>query len=82
MMSAQVLASRDDLLASQITTQLAETNRANLKRLAVVVREGAVTLRGYVNSFYEKQIAIEACRMQADLSRLVDDVQVTDWSLQ
>jgi osmotically-inducible protein OsmY len=69
------------LLANQITAQLAETNRANLKRLAVVVSEGAVTLRGYVSSFYEKQIAIEACRMRADLSRLVDDVQVMDWSL-
>lgn len=76
MKSAQVFASRDEFLASQIARQLAETNRATLKRLAVAVREGTVTLRGCVNSFYEKQIAIEACRAGADLSRLVDDVQV------
>ena len=76
MHAAQVLGTTDDLLASQIATQLAETNRANLKRLAVDVRGGAVTLRGRVASFYEKQIAIEACRLRADIGRLIDAVEV------
>ncbi len=78
MVAHQGLAYMDDLLASQIARQLAETNRANLKRLAVDVREGALTLRGRVASFYEKQIAIEACRLRADLSRLVDATEVVD----
>ena len=76
MPSAQVLAGTDLLLATQITTQLAETNRASLKRLAVDVHEGEVTLSGSVGSFYEKQIAIEACRLRADIGRLIDAVEV------
>lgn len=79
MHSAQALGTTDALLASQISSQLAETNRANLKRLAVDVREGAVTLRGSVASFYEKQIAIETCRLRADLGRLIDAVEVVCW---
>jgi len=66
----------DRLLASQISTQLAETNRASLKRLAVDVRGGHVTLRGSVGSFYEKQIAIQACRLFTGIERLVDAVEV------
>jgi osmotically-inducible protein OsmY len=76
MIQAKSLDCGDDLLASQIVAQLAETNRANLKRLAVDVHEGAVTLRGRVASFYEKQIAIEACRLRTDVSRLVDATEV------
>ena len=66
----------DHLLANQITTHLAETNRASLKRLAVDVRGGKVTLRGNVGSFYEKQIAIQACRLFTGIERLVDAVEV------
>jgi osmotically-inducible protein OsmY len=73
---APVFASTDCLLATQITTQLAGTNRASLKRLAVDVREGEVTLSGCVGSFYEKQIAIEACRRRFDIGRLIDAVEV------
>lgn len=80
MIYAPALASTDDLLASQISTQLAGTKRANLRRLAVDVREGAVTLRGQVGSYYEKQMAIEACRLQADVSRLVDAMEVVEWN--
>lgn len=80
MVSAPALASTDKMLASQITMQLACTHRANLRRLAVDVREGAVTIRGQVDSFYEKQMAIEACRMQADVSRLVDAMEVVGWN--
>ena len=68
--------SNDRLLASRISTQLAETNRASLKRLAVDVRGGNVTLRGSVGSFYEKQIAIQACRLFPGIERLIDAVEV------
>ena len=74
--AAQAPATADRLLASQIATQLAETNRASLRRLSVNVHAGEVTLRGCVGSFYEKQIAIQACRMLAGIDRLVDAVEV------
>ncbi len=63
-------------LERRITHQLAETNRPGLKRLAVKVHGGHVTLRGCVTSFYEKQIAIQACRVLTSLDRLVDAVEV------
>jgi len=63
-------------LERRITHQLAETNRPGLKRLAVKVHGGHVTLRGRVTSFYEKQIAIQACRVLTSLDCLVDAVEV------
>jgi osmotically-inducible protein OsmY len=74
--SAAQPAVADRLLASQIAMHLAETNRASLKRLSVDVDQGAVTLRGSVGTFYEKQIAIQACRMLAGIERLIDAVEV------
>lgn len=69
-------AAADRTLERQISNQLAESNRPGLKRLAVLVSGGHVTLRGSVASFYEKQIAIQACCMLAGIERLVDAVEV------
>jgi osmotically-inducible protein OsmY len=66
----------DKLLERQIASQLAEANRPGLKRLAVNVAGGSVTLRGRVASFYEKQLAIQACRVLAGIDRLIDAVEV------
>lgn len=76
-----VAADRSKTIADQdmerrITSQLAESHRPGLKRLAVRVNEGRVTLRGCVGSFHEKQIAIQACRMFAANERFVDAVEV------
>jgi osmotically-inducible protein OsmY len=68
----------DYVLADRITTQLAETNRANLRRLSVNVRAGEVTLRGSVSSFYERQIAIQTCRELPGIDRLIDAVEVAE----
>ena len=68
----------DYLLADRIITQLAETNRANLRRLSVNVRAGEVTLRGSVGSFYERQIAIQTCRELPGIDRLIDAVEVAE----
>jgi osmotically-inducible protein OsmY len=66
----------DRLLESRIATQLAETKRASLLRLSVNARGGQVTLRGCVGTFYEKQIAIQACRMLNGIEQLIDAVEV------
>lgn len=68
--------SADRLLERQIASQLAETNRPGLRRLAVNVADGSVTLRGNVASFYEKQLAIQTCRVLAGIERLIDAVEV------
>jgi osmotically-inducible protein OsmY len=68
--------STDRHLANQIAASLAETHRASLKRLTVDVCQGRVTLRGSVASYYERQIAIQACRMLAGIERVIDAVEV------
>ena len=80
MVAGQVRGTTDGLLARQITDQLAETNRASLKRLSVDVMGGSVTLRGNVSSFYEKQIAIQTCRALAGISGLTDAMEVAAFS--
>jgi osmotically-inducible protein OsmY len=66
----------DRMLERQIATQLAETRRPGLQRLAVDVRGGRVTLSGRVASFYEKQVALQACALLAGIERLIDAVEV------
>ncbi|MCI0361869.1 MAG: BON domain-containing protein [Planctomycetaceae bacterium] len=75
-MVAATLRSSDRQLERQIASHLAETNRPSLRRLAVNVADGNVTLRGRVTSFYEKQIAIQTCRVLAGVERLTDAVEV------
>jgi osmotically-inducible protein OsmY len=76
-MQTAVLRSTDDRqLERQIAGQLAESHRAGLRQLAVKVTGGSVTLRGRVATFYEKQLAIQTCRMLAGLERLIDAVEV------
>ena len=70
------LVAADRTLARQILSHLAETNRASLRRLSVDARGGAVTLRGNVGSFHEKQIAIQTCRLMAGIDHLIDAVEV------
>jgi osmotically-inducible protein OsmY len=78
MPAAQALAtaSTDRELQNRITEQLAETKRPNLRRLAVAVDEGIVTIRGCVQSFYERQLAIRSCQCLAGVEGLVDAVEV------
>ena len=59
-----------------VVVHLAETNRPSLRRLAVEVHKGMITLRGSVTSFYEKQLAIHSCVSVAGCGHLVDAVQV------
>lgn len=76
MVAAMLSRTSDRQLERQIANHLAETNRPGLKGLAVNVADGKVTLRGCVASFYEKQIAIQTCRVLAGLDELTDAVEV------
>jgi osmotically-inducible protein OsmY len=59
-----------------VSALLAQRNSPALRRLAVEVRAGVVTLRGRVSSFYEKQMAHQVVRQVADVSQLVDLITV------
>jgi hypothetical protein len=42
------------------------------------VHRGEVTIRGSVASFYERQIAIQTCRLVPGIDRLIDALDVAD----
>lgn len=48
-----------------------------LRNLEVEAAAGTVTLRGTVNSFYEKQLTQQCCRRVAGVLKLIDAVSVT-----
>lgn len=67
----------DRQLAHRIAAELAQTGRSTLHRLAVEVRPGRITLRGRVQTFYEKQLAIQTCLAIAGGESLVDAADLT-----
>jgi len=63
-------------LANQLKTELAVQHRPNLRHLSVDLLQGLVTVRGIVDSFYEKQLAIHTCQAVLGGSEWVDQVVV------
>lgn len=47
-----------------------------LRNVEVEAAAGTVTLRGTVNSFYEKQLSQQCCRRVAGVLKLIDAVSV------
>jgi osmotically-inducible protein OsmY len=64
-------------LERRVFNYLAARYLPALKKLEVEAHDGAVTLRGKVQSFYEKQIAIHSCQRVAGVQRLIDAVVVS-----
>jgi len=65
-------------LERRVSAFLAARSVPALRRLYVHSRQGVVTLRGHVHTFYEKQLSGHAARRVAGVVRLVDDVQVAN----
>jgi len=73
---APALEVADQEIKRRVVVHLAEKNRPSLRRLAVQVHQGMITLSGCVATYYEKQLAIHSCVSVAGCGRLVDAVQV------
>jgi osmotically-inducible protein OsmY len=71
----QIEADRD--LERRITRFLLDKQVPGLRNLEVEAHGGQVTLRGCVQSFYEKQLSHSLCRRVAGVIRLIDAVDVT-----
>ncbi len=65
----------DRNLQLRIVAQLAQSHHQALRKLAVEVSEGLVTVRGQVRWFYEKQLAIQHCQAEG-ARQFVDAVEV------
>ena len=70
----QLDADRD--LERRITRFLSDKQVPGLRNLAIEAHGGQVTLRGSVQSFYEKQLSHSLCRRVAGVIRLIDAVDV------
>lgn len=68
----------DAALRRRVTSYLATKHLPTLAQLTVNAMGGAVTLRGRVDSFHEKQVAIHTCRRVAGVRELVDEVEVRE----
>jgi len=65
----------DRNLQLRIVSALSQSHHQALRKLAVEVREGSVTVRGNVRWFYEKQLAIQHCQA-GGARQLIDAVEV------
>jgi osmotically-inducible protein OsmY len=68
--------SADRDLETRIRGSLEGRFFASLRRLDVTALDGTVTLQGQVASFYEKQLALSACRQVDGVRSLIDCVGV------
>ncbi len=63
-------------LRSRVISFLFGRNLPGLRQVQVDVDGHAVTLRGRVRSFYEKQLASHCCRRVAGVHQVIDDLHV------
>lgn len=66
----------DDDLRKRIESFLRSRHFSALRNLEVCVAAGVATLKGEVGTFYEKQVALDACRRVAGVLCTVDRMQV------
>ena len=63
-------------LERRVVSYLSGRHVPGLRHLEVEACSGTVTLRGTVNSFYEKQLGQQCCRRVAGVVKLIDAVDV------
>jgi osmotically-inducible protein OsmY len=68
--------SADRELERRVVNFLRGWQRPGLWNVEVQAAGGIVTLRGTVNSFYEKQLSQQCCRRVAGVLKLIDSVSV------
>lgn len=72
--SISTVADRD--LERRVVSYLLGRHVPSLRHLAVEANNGTVTLRGRVQTFYEKQLCQHTCQRVAGVVKLVDAVDV------
>jgi osmotically-inducible protein OsmY len=71
-----ILDTADRDLQRRVVNYLAERHVPALRHLEVEAHNGIVTVRGRVQSFYEKQLCQAVCRRVAGVVRFIDAVDV------
>lgn len=66
----------NDDLQRRIVSYLEQRHYPAIRDLKISTHNGAVTLQGKLNSFYEKQICISTCQRVAGVLRIIDEMEV------
>ena len=66
----------DDDLRQRVSNFLDSRHFNAFRNLEINVDAGLVTISGQLNSYYEKQVALNSCRRVAGVLGLVDDIAV------
>jgi len=75
-----VLANSQDLdLESRVLNYLLGYRMPALRSIEVEARNGVVTLRGSVPTYYQKQLALNCCRRVAGVVELIEEVDVASY---
>jgi osmotically-inducible protein OsmY len=75
-MPAILTGDTDSELQRRIVNFLHQRHVPSLRNIDVDVKQGVVTMRGFVDSFYHKQLCLNCCQRVAGVVRLVDQVEV------
>jgi hypothetical protein len=67
---------QDQELESRVRLFLAGLHRSSLMDLDIQAKNGEVTVRGQLGSFYEKQLALAGCRRVAGVVRVHESIEV------
>jgi osmotically-inducible protein OsmY len=68
--------STNDELARRVKIFLSSRHQPSFRHLHIEANSGTVTVRGRVNSFYEKQLTYQCCRHVAGVFKIVDEIDV------
>jgi osmotically-inducible protein OsmY len=66
----------DRELERRVVNYLAQQHFPRLQRMEVKARQGVVSIRGRVNSYYERQLCINCCQRVAGVIQLDDGIEV------
>ena len=66
----------DEDVQQRVSRFLTSRHFPTFRNLVVDVEHGAVTLSGQVDSYYEKQVALNSCQRVAGVLALIDDIDV------
>lgn len=66
----------DEDVAHRVEEFLSRQHFPTIQQLGIVVEQGELTVRGCVESFYEKQVAMTVCQQVPGVLMLVDEIEV------
>jgi osmotically-inducible protein OsmY len=69
---------RDEDVVHRVEEFLSRQHFPSFQRFDVEMLDGSLTVRGSVDSFYEKQIAMSVCQNVPGVLAFVDDISVDD----